>query len=204
MLGQLLDCPAGPRAHLASSTKPPKLLKVSPEPTLPTHLQFEDWVPFPRPRVFAFFSNPKNLPRIMSSGADTRLDQLYLVPPPSSQDQESVVSPSVAGIGTVIVTSFRLFPFLPLRAQWIARIIEFEWNHHFADVQQKGPFKQWHHRHEFLSEARNGISGTLVRDVIEYEVGFEPLGAIANMLFVARQVRRTFAQRQQILPQLLS
>lgn len=60
----------------------------------------------------------------------------------------------------MIVTSFRLFPFLPLRAQWIAGITEFEWNHHFADLQQKGPFKHWHHRHEFLAETRQGIGGT--------------------------------------------
>lgn len=55
-----------------------------------------------------------------------------------------------------------------------------------------------------MAETRNGVSGTLVRDVIEYEVGFGPLGAIANNLFVARQMRRTFAHRQQILPRLLS
>jgi len=102
------------------------------------------------------------------------------------------------------VTSFRLFPFLPLRAQWTARITEFEWDHHFADVQQKGPFKQWHHRHEFLPETRQGVRGTLVRDLIEYEVGFGPLGALANLLFVARQMRRTFAARQKILPKLLA
>ena len=104
----------------------------------------------------------------------------------------------------MIETSFRLFPFLTLRAPWIALITEFQWDHHFADVQQKGPFKRWNHRHEFLAETRNGVRGTLVRDVIEYEVGFGPLGAIANSLFVARQMRRTFAQRQKVLPRLLS
>ena len=96
-----------------------------------------------------------------------------------------------------------MFPFLPLRAQWIARITEFEWNHHFADVQQKGPFKRWHHRHEFVAQSRNGVEGTLVRDVIEYEVGLDPLGALANLLFIDRQMRETFARRQTILPQLL-
>lgn len=104
----------------------------------------------------------------------------------------------------MITTSFRLFSFLPLRAQWIARVTEFEWNQHFDDVQQKGLFRQWHHRHEFLAETRNGVTGTLVRDVIEYEVGFGPWGAIANILFVERQLRRIFAQRQKILLQVLS
>jgi ligand-binding SRPBCC domain-containing protein len=96
-----------------------------------------------------------------------------------------------------------MFPFLPLRAQWIARITEFEWNHHFADVQEKGPFKSWHHRHEFLAESRGGVDGTLVRDVVEYEVGLGFLGSLANLLFVERQMRGTFLARQKILPDLL-
>jgi ligand-binding SRPBCC domain-containing protein len=165
-------------------------------------LQFEDWVPFSLPSVFAFFSNPRNLPRIMPAATETRVDQLDLVSPLLAPG--STPLPDAAGPGTVIVTSFRLFPILPLRAQWIARITEFEWNHYFADVQQKGPFKSWHHRHEFLAEARSGVRGTLVRDVIEYDVGFGPLGALANSFFIARQMRNTFALRQQILPQLLS
>jgi ligand-binding SRPBCC domain-containing protein len=44
-----------------------------------------------------------------------------------------------------MVTSFRVFPVLPLRARWIARITEFEWNHYFADVREQGPFKNWRH-----------------------------------------------------------
>jgi ligand-binding SRPBCC domain-containing protein len=169
--------------------------------TMIHRIQFDDWVPFPLPRVFAFFSNPENLPRIMPASTQTRIDELYLVPPPPSED--SVPFPSAAGVGTVFVTSFRPIPLLPLRARWIARITEFEWNHYFAAVQQKGPFKQWHHRHEFQAEARKGVSGTLIRDAGYYEVGFGPLGTLSNSLFVARQIRHTFANRQQILPQLL-
>jgi ligand-binding SRPBCC domain-containing protein len=167
---------------------------------MPHRLEFSDWVPFPLPRVFAFFSDPRNLPRIMPSETATRVHQLDLVAPPSP-DLES--SPYAAGAGSVIVTSFRLLSFLPLRAQWIARITEFEWNHYFADVQQKGPFARWRHRHEFAPETRRGVAGTLVRDVIEYEVGFGPLGALFNTLFIERQMRRVFAQRQKRLPDLL-
>jgi ligand-binding SRPBCC domain-containing protein len=102
------------------------------------------------------------------------------------------------------VTSFRPSCFLPLRARWVARITEFEWNHHFTDVQQRGPFKRWHHRHEFVTDNRDGVDGTLVRDVIEYEVGFGPLGTLGDKVLIARRICDTFAQRQKILPQLLS
>jgi ligand-binding SRPBCC domain-containing protein len=163
---------------------------------LPHQLQFEDWVPFPLAHVFAFFASPENLPRLMPPATETRIDRLDLVPP--SPDSKA------AGVGSTIVTSFRLFPFLPLRAQWIARITEFEWNHHFADVQAKGPFKRWNHRHEFQAEMRGEVNGTLVRDVIEYEVGLGSLGALFNTLFIRRQMRDVFTQRQKVLPDLLS
>jgi ligand-binding SRPBCC domain-containing protein len=165
------------------------------------HLEFADWVPFPVARVFGFFSNPENLPRIMPAETQTRIDELRMVSPPTAS--KAAAAPHAAGVGTVIFTSFRMFPFLPFRAQWIARITEFEWDHHFADVQDKGPFKKWHHRHEFLADRRDAVVGTLVRDVIDYEVGFGPLGALGNAFFVERQMKGLFAERQRMLPQLL-
>ena len=165
-------------------------------------LEFEQWVPFPLERVFAFFSNPENLPRIMPASSGTKLIALNRMPAPPSPPGSA--GDKAAGVGSTIVTSFRIFPFLPLRVQWIARITEFEWNHYFADVQDRGPFKSWHHRHEFRAETRGGVAGTLVRDLIDYEVGFRFLGAMANALFVRRQMQGTFAQRQQTLPKLLA
>src|ERR1700687_694237 len=169
---------------------------------MPHHLEFELWVPFPVERVFAFLSNPENLPRIMPAASAPTILGLKRVAPPSSP--AGAAADSAAGVGSTIVTSFRIFPFLPMRAKWIARITEFEWNHYFADAQDKGPFKHWHHRHEFRADTREGVAGTLVRDVIEYEVGFGFIGAIANALFVRRQMESTFAQRQKVLPNLLS
>jgi ligand-binding SRPBCC domain-containing protein len=169
---------------------------------MPYHLQFEQWVPFPLEHVFAFFSNPENLPRLMPAASGTRLDQLNRMPPPAPPPNRT--SGIAAGVGSIIETSFRAFPVLPIRAQWIARITEFEWNHYFADVQDKGPFKNWNHRHEFVRETREGVDGTVVRDVIDYQVGFGFLGAIVNTLFVRPQMQRTFAQRQRVLRKLLS
>ena len=165
------------------------------------HLEFEQWVPFPLERVFTFFSNPENLPLIMPAASATKLIGLNRMPPPSAPT--GMGAPEAAGIGSTIVTSFRVAPFLPLRRQWIARITEFEWNHHFADVQDKGPFKQWNHRHEFERTVRQGVEGTLIRDVIDYEVGFGFIGSIANSVFVRRQMESTFAERQRALPELL-
>ena len=130
---------------------------------------------------------------------------MKLLPPPGVSFASSTITPEepIAGAGSEIVTSFRAIPFLPFRARWTARIVEFEWNRFFVDVQEKGPFKTFRHRHEIFPEIREGISGTLVRDGIEYEVGLGILGEIARKVFLAREFSRTFRYRQQALERLL-
>jgi hypothetical protein len=102
------------------------------------HLEFEQWVRFPIERVFAFLSNPENLRHIMPASSQTKLIVLNRMPAPPPP--AGFASDKAAGVGSAIVTSFRLFPFCQC-AQWVARITEFEWNHHFADVQEKGRLK---------------------------------------------------------------
>lgn len=167
-------------------------------------IQFEQWVPIPIEKVFLFFANPNNLPRIMPPATGTVLTAMKLVPPPGPTEKAAVPNrESIAGVGSEIVTSFRPISFLPFRAQWIALITEFEWNHHFADVQKKGPFKRFKHRHEFSVETRNSTSGTIVRDVIEYDAGFGVLGNLAQKVFIAPSLEQTFEYRQKMLEKLL-
>lgn len=165
-------------------------------------IQFEQWVPIAIEKVFLFFTNPNNLPRIMPPDSGTELVALRLAHPPDSTPPVPNLD-SLAGVGSEIVTSFRPISFLPFRAQWIALITEFEWNHHFADIQKQGPFKRFQHRHEFCSEARDGASGTTIRDVIEYDPGFGPLGQLAQKLFIAHSLKQTFEYRQRMLEKLL-
>jgi ligand-binding SRPBCC domain-containing protein len=167
--------------------------------------QFVQWVPVPLERVFLFFANPGNLPRIMPPKSGTELLRVTLVPPPGMAPVQSTVTDQapLAGAGSEIVTSFRIVPFLPLRGKWIARIVAFEWNHFFEDVQEKGPFKSFHHRHELVAEERNAITGTVIRDRIEYEIGFGFVGELAQRFFVARKFEKMFEYRQQALEKLL-
>jgi ligand-binding SRPBCC domain-containing protein len=166
-------------------------------------IQFEQWVPFALEKVFLFFANPQNLPRIMPPKTATQLAALRLVPPLTSRGQQVANINHLAGAGSEIVTSFRPLPLIPLRTEWIALITEFEWNHHFADIQKKGPFKRFHHRHELSAELREGASGTVVRDLIEYDPGFGPLGEVAQRLFIAPGLKQTFEYRQKMLEKLL-
>jgi ligand-binding SRPBCC domain-containing protein len=162
-------------------------------------IQFEQWVPAGIGRVFLFFANPQNLPRIMPPVTETKLIEVKLVSPPDAAKRNGE---GLAGAGSEIVTSFRLFRLFPIYRKWTARIVEFEWDHHFADLQVKGPFKKFVHRHELKTEIRNGIEGTIVRDAVEYDAGFGFLGRIAEK-FIARQLEQTFKYRQQALEKLL-
>ena len=151
--------------------------------------------------MFLFFANPENLPRIMPPSTGTRIDARRLVPP---KETASAHTPNLAGVGSEIVASFRVVPFLGIRATWIARITEFEWNRHFADIQVQGPFRVWRHRHELQAATRHGVAGTTVSDKIECQVGFGVIGETALKIVLARQIASTFRYRQGVLPQLLT
>lgn len=165
-------------------------------------LEFEQWVPFPLDQVFRFFANPGNLPPIMPPALGAQIQHMELVPPPDAPP-DAKTGP-VAGTGSVAVISVRMIPLLPFRAQWVARIVEFAWNHHFVDIQEKGPFRSWRHQHWFVAETRGGVEGTVVGDLVEYEIGFGVLGKLAQNIFVAGEMRRTFAHRQRVLESLLA
>ncbi len=164
---------------------------------MPYHAQFEQWIGAPLERVFAFFSDPMNLPSIMPTWLEIRFEEMTVVAPPAGTHAH------FAGVGTKFIASYRAFPILPIRIKSEAQIVGFGLNEFFSDVQTKGPFRSWHHRHEFAAESRGVVSGTRLRDRIEYEVGFEPLGRIVNALFVAPQMRRTFAYRQRAVERFL-
>jgi ligand-binding SRPBCC domain-containing protein len=107
-------------------------------------------------------------------------------------------------VGTEITLSVRLLPPLPLRTPWIARIVELVPGSHFADVQVKGPFRAWRHRHGFEAALRDGTDGTVVRDEVEFELGFGPLGDAAARLLVGPRLEATFAERQRRLADVLA
>jgi ligand-binding SRPBCC domain-containing protein len=162
------------------------------------HFQSEQWLPYPVEHVFAFFSNPENLPRLMPAWQQARIGKAALVPPPGAP-----AGSKAAGVGSRITLTFRPVPLLPLRLSWDAEIDQFAWNDHFCDLQLRGPFRYWHHCHRVSPETRNGVAGTLLRDELTYEPPLGPLGTLANWLAIGRQIRSTFAFRHRRTEDLL-
>ncbi len=159
----------------------------------------EQWIAAPLSRVFAFFADPRNLPRIMPPRQGAELVKLNLVPPRFPADQIPANAEHMAGIGTEIVFKFRAIPYLPMHEKWTALITDFVLNQYFSDMQKQGPFRRWEHTHSFEAKTIDGCEGTLIRDVVQYEVGFGVIGRMLEKLMFQRMLRTTFEYRKRAL-----
>ena len=164
----------------------------------------EQWLPYRVETVFAFFANPENLPRLMPAWQKARIEEASFAPPPPrpvAADPALRIRSIAAGAGTKMTISFKPFPYAPMRVPWDAEITDFAWNDHFCDVQHRGPFAYWKHCHSVHPESRTNdrgelIEGTLLRDVVEYEMHLGPLGELGHTLFARRQIAKIFEFRQ--------
>jgi hypothetical protein len=147
----------------------------------PTHcLRTEEWVAEPVEPVFAFFAAAQNLERLT---------------PPFLRFAVRAVSTPAMAVGTTIDYGLRLHG-LPMR--WRSRITRWEPNRGFVDEQVSGPYRLWHHTHEF--EAWEG--GTIVRDIVRYAL---PLGALGDLLagpLVRRDLAAIFDYRRAVIRRL--
>lgn len=140
------------------------------------------WLPLPRPDVFAFFAEAANLERI----TPPFLRFHVLTPPP-----------------IVLRTGARIDYRLTLRGiplRWRTEITAWDPPQRFADVQLRGPYAEWIHTHTFEEQD----NGTMVRDEVRYRLwGPHVLGTLVDRLLVAPDTTRIFQFRQRALEQIL-
>lgn len=170
--------------------------------TLRHKFSTEQWIAAPVERVFAFFADPENLPRLMPHWQHAAIQQARLVCPPQPAGVLTKPAATVAGAGSEMTIRFRPIPFSPIQHSWRARIAEFAWNDHFCDEQLRGPFAYWRHCHSVLAQLRDGMPGTLVQDHLEYEMPFGFLKEAGHAIFARRQVASIFRYRQKMLEEL--
>ena len=139
------------------------------------------WLPKPRAEVFAFFADPSNLVRVAPPSLGLRL----LGPAP------------VMSAGATFELRLTWFG-IPL--SWRTFVREYDPPFRFLDVQVRGPYARWEHRHIFLSEA----GGTTVEDRIVYRLPLGPLGRLAHVLFVHRQLVAMWRYRRKKISELLA
>ena len=87
-----------------------------------------------------------------------------------------------------------------LPVSWLTRIEEWEPGVRFVDMQLAGPYKLWHHTHEFRPD---GAGGTVMRDTVRYALPLGPLGEAARRLLVGRDLERIFDFRRERVAQLV-
>jgi ligand-binding SRPBCC domain-containing protein len=147
------------------------------------------WVRAPRPEVFEFFADPRNLERVNPPRTTLR----WLRPPPCR-----------LSAGAVLDFDVRLSA-IPVR--WRVLVREFDPPYRFIDVQLRGPFARWEHRHRFVAgpaEAGGaGDIGTWVEDRVTYRMPLGPLGAAAHALGAGRRITAMFEYREQRIRELL-
>lgn len=92
-------------------------------------------------------------------------------------------------LGTLIEYELRLHG---VRLRWLTRIEDWEPGRRFVDRQLRGPYALWHHTHTFEPHPE----GTLMRDRVRYRLPLGPLGAIAHVALVRRDLDAIFDFRR--------
>jgi ligand-binding SRPBCC domain-containing protein len=140
-------------------------------------------VPRSRAQVFPFFAAAENLERITPSAVGFRI----LTPLPIEMRKGAVIDYRI------------MLSHVPVR--WRTEITEWQPDERFVDLQLQGPYRYWHHLHEFR-DAPGG--GTEMYDRVDYELPFGPLGTAVHALFVRRMLNGIFEHRRRVIAELFA
>jgi ligand-binding SRPBCC domain-containing protein len=124
--------------------------------------------------VWQFHSTEKGLVDLTPGWMNIRIEDV--------RGPEGEPDPDVLDAGSVVESSIRPFGVGP-RQQWVSDIVARErtgGSAYFRDVMAEGPFPEWTHTHMFYADE----GATVVRDKVEYELPFGPLGRAVGPLGV--------------------
>jgi ligand-binding SRPBCC domain-containing protein len=127
-------------------------------------------------RVFAFHEQPR---------------ALKLLTPPW-ETARVIQHARIAEVGSRAIIETRLFGLV--RVRWIARHTAYDPPRSFEDVQERGPFRRWRHRHVVLPHAH----GAVLRDEIDYEPPLRFLGKLADPFLIRPRLEKMFDYRHEV------
>lgn len=128
-------------------------------------------------RVFGFHELPNALER--------------LIPPWESAKVIQKADISELGSRTIVETTI----FGPFRSRWIAEHTAYDPPRMFEDVQIKGPFRRWRHRH--IVEPHT--DGAILRDEVEFEPPLRFFGPLAAPIAVMPRIEKMFGYRHRVI-----
>ncbi len=134
----------------------------------------EQFIAAPLDAVWKFFSTPENLNELT---------------PPSLRFRRLGPPATTMYAGQLI--DYRIAPLPGLWLRWRTEIRHVREGAYFVDEQRVGPYRFWYHEHRF------GVvpGGVQMTDRVTYEIGWGPLGWLAERLWVRRQVEGIFNYR---------
>jgi hypothetical protein len=135
----------------------------------------------PLERVFEFFSDAANL---------------EIITPPFLCFKILTPLPIKLKPGAEIDYQLRLYG---ITFRWKTIIEDFEPPIRFVDTQARGPYRLWHHTHEFY-ETRQGV---MMIDRVRYQLPLGILGRCAHACFVQGTLEKIFDYRQEKIAELL-
>ncbi|MBC8127201.1 MAG: SRPBCC family protein [Gloeobacteraceae cyanobacterium ES-bin-144] len=141
-------------------------------------LHQEQFLPITAEDAWQFFSSPANLNELTPDDIGFQ-----------------ITSPHSAKLfeGQIITYRIKIAPWI--RVKWVTEIKCVEAGRSFIDEQRFGPYKFWHHRHQF--EPVHG--GVMMTDWVNYALPFGIFGAIAHRAFVRRKLESIFNFRKKAL-----
>jgi ligand-binding SRPBCC domain-containing protein len=150
---------------------------------MPCTYTFErtQFIPRPLDEVFPFFADASNLQALTPGFLHFRI----LTPQPIAIQTGTLIDYQIKLLGA------------PL--WWRTRIEAFDPPRQFVDVQLRGPYKLWHHTHEFEPTP----DGTRMTDRVRYQLYLGPIGWAAHAFWVKRTLERIFDYRRQTIERLL-
>ena len=76
--------------------------------------------------------------------------------------------------------------------KWTSLITNWKPKKEFADIQIKGPYSKWYHRHLFKPLAK----GVLLKDKVVYRLPFSKFGGNALHWFIRKDIEAIFNYRR--------
>jgi ligand-binding SRPBCC domain-containing protein len=94
-----------------------------------------------------------------------------------------------------MIITYKVSPVLGIQLNWMTEITQVKDKEYFIDEQRIGPYSLWHHQHKI--QPIDG--GVLMTDIITYQPPLGFFGAMANSLFIKKQLKDIFDYRKTAL-----
>lgn len=126
-------------------------------------------------RVFQFHELPEAL--------------TLLIPP--WEKAKVIQAAKISEVGSLAIVQTRVLG--PIAVTWVARHTVYDPPRLFEDIQVKGPFRSWRHRHVIEPSEH----GAILRDEIDYEPPLGFIGRLLAPLLIEKRLHKLFDYRHE-------